>query len=182
MNLRHWRMVADRGAMEYAGLAARLAMRPSAGGAAPAGFRVEAAYNPFGDRVLHWPEPSRYVPRERIEFEWDLAVLDGQVERLNRFARLCGERGARVFHSYPPQPVLSPFPEELAPELDRLLRQRLIYPVISQPESYRFSDELFFDTHYHLRGAGPMLGARQLAQDLRPFLLPESEPGDQGGR
>jgi hypothetical protein len=43
-------------------------------------------------------------------------------------------------------------------------------PVISHPEDYRFPQNLFFDTVYHLNADGRQARTKQLIMDLRRAL------------
>lgn len=140
---------------------------------------VRAAFNQYGDVVAHYAQPSKPFPLESIVYQ--KPRVDAAIERINRFADLCQQRGARVYFAYSPiwddalaasQPAIQAVHERLIAELQ--------IPVLMEPGESALPRSEFFDTHLHLTGHGARIRTQQLIQHLRPHVSIAARPSHTG--
>jgi len=133
------------------------------------------SFNGFGDHVAHWGAPSPTA----FAFEHDQVVGFnplGQmavVERLNRFARRCRQKGVAVAYVRPPMSAVVRDRWRLYLEsADAQLQQRLELPILGELEDAVYPRHLFFDSPHHLTGEGVIEYTRHIMELLAPLLPP----------
>ncbi len=94
------------------------------------------------------------------------------VSRVNAFTRACEQRGIRVFFRFCPmnEQAFAPGEAERAEAFEASLRGRLGCPVIGSARRAMMEAGWFFDTNFHLNGAGARLNTIYLAEDLKQAM------------
>jgi hypothetical protein len=128
-----------------------------------------SGFESHGDFVGHWgrSNPNKLsLSKLHFEDEINLNSLLGVLE----FNEFLENKGARLLISYPSYEEKS-FKKDsvLIKKLDDKLRS-LGLIVISRPESFVYSRDLFFDTRYHLNQIGQRRRTNDLISDLRRYL------------
>ena len=156
-NAAQWKAMLDRGLIATLGEAARTAGDNLAAylkGETPATH--EPLINAYGDLTLHRDrQPMKHIPPPFKVEALRLAPIGPQVAALNAFIQRCADRDVRVIHTYPPipQPAYDGAPHALA-TFDRRLRKILDCPMPQHPGDMVFPRNQFYNTSYHLTGAG----------------------------
>lgn len=126
-------------------------------------------FNEYGDYIKH-------LGMENIPFQVHYnSITDNSITfnqtYLNRFFRFIDDfsmRGIKVVLSYPSYQEQSfRYISEMIKKLDAECRAKENLLVISNPESYCFPANYFFDTVYHLNREGRVVRTGQLIQDLQ---------------
>jgi len=129
------------------------------------------AFNRYGDFVSHLQLPLQTPAL------YDLAQRQGinpaAIQALTQFAAEVQAKGARMVLIYPT--VASSFwgyhnNAALISQLHQQLSQETKLTVLDQPSHYLLPATMFFDTVYHLSGAGRAARSSQLAAQLTTFL------------
>ncbi len=127
------------------------------------------AFNSNGDVVSHlgrkYPDDLRgRTPIEAKDYS-------ASIKKLNDFAQYAREHGAKVYFTYASYPK-SEFDKNLPSikEFEKQLIDDMEIDIITTPEEMAFSDELFFDTVYHLNEAGRKLRTEKLIEKMRQSL------------
>ena len=91
------------------------------------------------------------------------------VSRVNAFTHACKQRGIRVFFRFCPmnEKAFAAGEAERADAFETRLREQLDCPVIGSAERAIMDAGWFFDTNFHLNGAGARLNTIYLAEDLK---------------
>ena len=137
-----------------------------------------AAFNRYGDFVNHLPlEPAPQIGGlERIDAQ---AFNPETAAALQSFAIFAEQHGAQAVYSFPPLAESQYRFADNRAAIDRIVQALNDLPrlsVLDRPADHVYPDELFFDTVYHLRGAGRALRSRQVAAALLAFLTTEVDP------
>jgi len=120
-------------------------------------------FNEYGDYIRH------------LEFEPEPIQIMDPISSINQsylaaFFRIIAqfyEQGVTVLLSYPSYEAQSfDASRDFIHELDAVFRQNQDMTVISEPEEYRFDQDYFFDSAYHLNKTGREIRTRRLAADL----------------
>lgn len=121
------------------------------------------AFNEHGDVVVHWRQPGEPFPTHVVKGTVDLDA----VAFLNSFVDFLESKKARAFFLYPCFSSTSfGASQGFIQSLDRTLHDSLLFPILSTPDRYVFSDNLFFNTSYHLNKAGVDLRTGRVIEDL----------------
>ncbi len=131
----------------------------SAHGDIPAGLRTENRMPGGYDRNT----PLRFDPA------WPDEAF---VKRVNAFTHACEQRGIRVFFRFCPmnEKAFDAGEVERADAFEARLRERLDCPVIGSAKRAIMDAGWFFDTNFHLNGAGARLNTILLAEDLKTAM------------
>ena len=91
------------------------------------------------------------------------------VSRVNFFTRSCEQHGIRVFFRFCPmnEKAIAAGEAERADAFEAFLREQLDCPVIGSAKRAIMDAGWFFDTNFHLNGAGARLNTIYLAEDLK---------------
>ncbi len=94
------------------------------------------------------------------------------IDRVNAFTRTCPQRGIRVFFRFCPmnEMAFAAGEAERADAFEASLRERLSCPVIGAARRAMMEAGWFFDTNFHLNGAGARLNTIFLAEDLKTAM------------
>lgn len=119
--------------------------------------------NKYGDAVgyLNYEKPP-FPPAEKLEYRY----YEG-IERLNKFNAWAKGIGAKVYFTFPPLPV-SDYTINLA-VIDHYyadLKKDLKIQLLCAPAEMIFSDDLFYDSHYHLDKVGREIRTKRLIKML----------------
>lgn len=145
----------------------------------PTNVYKRSSFNRYGDVVAHRSLPPKNIEVPRIAAEVSPGSIRRTIDRLNRFADLCGQKGVRIFYSYPT--VSEPYFEsnrKTIEEVATALNRDLKFPQIDTPEEHHLPASDFFDTYYHLNANGIETRTNHLIESLReknngPALAPE---------
>lgn len=128
------------------------------------------AFNAHGDATYHFnlPVPGFGKGNYPLPDNFDMAPA----RLLNQFAQEARLKGAEVYFAYPgyAQSEYNKNRKSIQ-HLESLLNRELDFKFLGKPNDYIFSDELFFDTVYHLGQKGTQLRTLRLRDNL------ESERG-----
>ena len=139
------------------------------------GVYSSKSFNEYGDLTAHWNKEAK-GPNKRKIFTTDLERLELSIKRMNRYHKICKEKGARVFFAFPQIPK-----SHLEGQTDTLkayakkLEEELNFPVINNPLHEEIPDELYYDSSYHLIGEGVQMRTARLIQAIKKEL---SKPVD----
>jgi hypothetical protein len=130
------------------------------------------SFNEQGDVVAHHTMASSQLERKRYHLgPPDDPGFRLQVERLNRFHRVCVSKGARAFYSYPA--VTREAAEVQRASFDAIvaeLERSLEMPRLHDAGVMIFPASLFFDSTEHLGLEGKMRRSDILLERLRPLV------------
>ncbi len=122
-----------------------------------------------GDFIAHLDQPTRpIVPK--------MVMGPNQVnprffDVLNDIDRRVRQKGATAILTFPSVRQSTCDASTAAfSRLHTLLPASVTAPIVGTPESYCFSDNLFFDTEYHLNRQGRQLRTEQMIRDLAPYV------------
>jgi hypothetical protein len=125
-------------------------------------------FNAYGDLISHIDRlPEREIDAIKLGYT---TPAQRPIRILNEFFEYCRANHVEAVLTF------APYPRELAGKgtsADVWLEQMKALtpiPVISHPEDYRFPQNLFFDTVYHLNADGRQARTKQLIMDLRRAL------------
>ncbi len=161
-------------------------------GSAPAGEGVYArsAFTPLGD-IQPGLRPANRMPGgwdENLPLIFEPALpTEDFFQRVNAFASACEQRGAQMIFRFCPMNAAALAPEEEAniEAFEARLGEKLNCPVIGSARDALMEPGWFFDTNFHLNGAGATVHTAKLAKDIKLFLgdaspvtisLPEMPP------
>lgn len=134
------------------------------------------SFDAFGDNVAHrtMPQPEGWL--EGLAQSQGLAgsprpaVRNRTLRALNDFRSFCGNRGIRVAYLFPAIPKVV---YDKASEVSAIARElRVSVPgllFLNEPQEMAYSEELFFDTVYHLNSAGIAKRTQLLVARLRAW-------------
>ena len=131
-------------------------------------------YNLYGDFIMPRANNKVDIMLKYVRAEYTPAPFTSErLECLNREYQKFREAGVTVLFTYSPR-NRSSISEDSTPEnrkaLDRLLREKLTVPVISNIEDSLMSGVYFFVIDSHLSTEGVRLHTLQIIKDLKPFL------------
>ncbi len=137
-------------------------------------FMNMPTYNQYGDFIMLRANNKMDVMLKFVRPEYTPAPFtDARLDSLNAAYQRFLDRGIQVLFTYTPR-NRSSISEDSTPEnrkaLDRLLRERLCVPVISDMEDSLISGVYFFVIDSHLSSEGVRLHTLQIIDDLRPYL------------
>lgn len=137
-------------------------------------FMNMPTYNQYGDFIMLRANNKMDVMLKFVRPEYTPAPFtDARLDSLNAAYQRFLDRGIQVLFTYTPR-NRSSISEDSTPEnrraLDRLLRERLCVPVISDIEDSLMSGVYFFVIDSHLSSEGVRLHTLQIIDDLRPWL------------
>ncbi len=145
-------------------------------GIEPEGVYSRAAFTLAGD-VKADLRPGNVMPggvdvNTPLSFE-GLAPTEAFLDRVNTFARACAARGARVYFRFCPMNAQAFIPgeaEEAGEDFTRTLERALVCPVLGSAERARMDSVWFYDTNFHLNGAGARYNTLLLAEEIKQVL------------
>ncbi|MCD7754186.1 MAG: hypothetical protein LUH41_06560 [Clostridiales bacterium] len=136
------------------------------------------SYNQYGDYIC--PRPNQTEDKAfgiKLANYDPAAYSDETIQALNRVYRRFQEKGVTVYFSYAPR-SLRAITEESTPEnraaLDRLLRDELCVPVISDIEESMYTGYYFYATDNHLSDEGVAIRTGRIISDLRRQMSAET--------
>jgi len=115
--------------------------------------------------------PGGFDPDMPICFDPALPEPDFIAE-MNAYARVCQEKGARVFYRFCPMNAAAASGEEM----DRIaayteaLEAALDFPVLGSAEDSILDQGWFFDTNFHLNASGAIVNTIRMAEQLKAAL------------
>jgi hypothetical protein len=165
------RLASEQG-LTILGSAARRALGVRAD--APAPVADDASYsrhgfNRWGDYTAHYAREETLADAPRNGRAVVVRpIAPAMRARLERFAALCHARGARCFYTCPPHPreLLEPSQALIEANLDALA----VLPhfeVLDRSPDQTYALALFYDTGYHLTGAGARQRTEKIIRALR---------------
>lgn len=126
------------------------------------------SFNEFGDVIAH----RNALPVRRRSLFTDAALWSGEtdarwLERLRRFVAGCEARGARVVIFFPPIPR-SMFARDRERFQEYVFSQKALFGerVLGRLEDIPFPEEMFYDSAYHLTGAGSAMRTSMIIRRL----------------
>ena len=121
------------------------------------------AFNEYGDVVRHWDQAKVQFPPHGVKGDID----HDAVAFLNSFVGFLESKKARACFLYPSFDATSyDQSRHFIESLDQTLRDALRFPILSKPDRYAFSSDLFFNTSYHLTKAGVDIRTERVIDDL----------------
>ena len=137
-------------------------------------FMNMPTYNQYGDFIMLRANNKMDVMLKFVRPEYTPAPFtDARLDSLNAVYQRFLDKGVQVLFTYTPR-NRSSISEDSTPEnrkaLDRLLREKLCVPVISDIEDSLMSGVYFFVIDSHLSSEGVRLHTLQIIDDLRPWL------------
>lgn len=126
------------------------------------------AFNRAGDVVAHRLLPPKSIEIPSIAGEMSEASIKRTINRLNAFATICRQRGARIFYAFPT--VSEPYFERNRATIYGIasaLNRGLEFPVVNAPDEEHQPPGNFFDTYYHLNAVGIEKRSDNLIERLR---------------
>jgi len=127
------------------------------------GVHERDSYNEFGDAYIHWTKPAETIePYHRIEKFYNQGVVDLLID----FEGLVNARGGKMVVTYPAiqEDTYQNMREQIQHVQVELEKSGLT--IMGTPETYIVSDDLLFDTPYHLTYEGVQRRTNQLVEDL----------------
>ncbi len=118
------------------------------------GVYMRKNFNTNGDMVGHLDlAPCKNI---RIDSLGDnIDPYPGAIKFLNNFSDRLNLKRIKCYFLYPPFKENSfIFDQQFIHNLHRILKDKLSFPVLCSPEEFKFTDDLFFDTPYHLTRKG----------------------------
>ncbi len=132
-----------------------------------------ATYNAYGDFILSRPNGQRdQMLHTRADYTpgpFQPELLDAMNNQYRKFL----ERGVTVLFTYTPRNQSSLTEGSLPAEreaLDRLLREELCVPIISEMEASLYSGVYFYLIDSHLSTEGAKIFTQRIITDLAPWL------------
>lgn len=167
----HLRKLADHGLVSQLGLALREAIKR----ARRLGRNEKKdmpKVNEFGDLLEHRDQPMQARARQHrpMKRRFDWSVVDGAINRLNRFAEHCRSRGAEVIYTFPPIPKVQ-FGNlaKVIQMIEVQLKADLELPLVNRPSQMVFPISYFYDSANHLRGEGVFERSRRVADSINRY-------------
>ena len=126
-------------------------------------------FNRYGDFVGHLGLAPQKFAKGGLSGIGDHSEI---IHALNEFASFAKVRGAKVCFIYPPIAAGSFYAQKSAYEdFQNQMTNKLNTPILSEPEDFVFTDNLFFDTHYHLNREGRQMRTEKLVRHLLRYLM-----------
>lgn len=124
------------------------------------------SFNQYGDSEAHLNKPSHFSG-QAVGYEMNGEINKDVIPELNNFNDYVEKRGARAFFIYPALMDVQYIKNKKKIEMisDALTRELKI-PILSTPLDFVFPQTFFYDTVYHLTGAGRMLRTQKVIQKL----------------
>ncbi len=125
------------------------------------------SFNAHGDMVGHHGLESLPLEDSITRFPWSEDHLRESVQRLNRCAAICRQRGAEVIFSY--APLINDYWSNSQGQIVRLhkiLEQSLEIPLVNRPQDTVFPRSEFFDSVNHLCESAQQARSQILLQGL----------------
>lgn len=139
------------------------------------GNRVdEPTYNQYGDYTLDRPNSERDEMHRPIPADYTTeTVTKERIEALDRKMELFTQKGTDVLFTYAPR-NRSSLTEESTPEnihkMEKLLKDTLVIPVISDIDDYFYSGIYFYEIDNHLSSEGAGMRTDQVIQDMKKWM------------
>ena len=139
------------------------------------GVYARAAFTEKGD-IKSELRPANRMPGgwdENMPLRFDPSLIkDGFAERVNAFCRACESRGVKVYFRFCPMnaAALREGEEKNIGAFTARLRSLLRCPILGTAEEALMDPGWFFDTNFHLNGAGAAFNTARLAEDLKRAL------------
>ena len=131
------------------------------------------SFNAYGDIELDEDQknilPNGYDVNQPVNFTED-TVQPEFLEYMNAWAKRLEKKGASVWYRYCPVNKLAVEDTDAVATYDAVLRKKLDFPVIGNPENSLMDAEWFFDTNFHLNSAGKEANTVQLIRDIKAML------------
>jgi len=131
------------------------------------GIYDRAAFNKYGDAVAHWGLPNeKFSPYDKSKDEINHDII----QFLNQYNDEVADKGARLYFIYPCFQAESFENKSHSIKLLENELNQLNFPILSTPERYKFPDDYFFNTPYHLNKNGVDVRTRMIIEDLSPII------------
>ena len=156
----------------------RLVRKPSAAADSrdnPSVYRRNS-FNSHGDMVGHHGLESLPLEESTASLPWSEDGLRESVQRLNRCAAICRQRGAEVIFSY--APLINDYWSNSQGQIVRLhtiLEQSLEMPLVNRPQDTVFPRSEFFDSVNHLSESAQQARSQILLRGLSRELANRSD-------
>jgi len=137
---------------------------------APGLFYHRYGFNEYGDMVGHLNEKRIGFNPENIDYPPD-EISEETVKLMEDFHDFSKKRGVMLLMSYPNITEMEfKNAKEKIEIFSRKLEKKIDIRIINTQESQVYSDELFFDTPYHLHKTGRDLRSRRLINDIKKAI------------
>ena len=115
-----------------------------------------------------------YDPTKKISFSKDILQEDF-VSYVNDFASYARSRGASLYYHFGPMNPKAVEDKEDIDDYYDYLKEKLDFDLSGNPYDALLNEGYFYDTNYHLNGAGKRMFTKQLAKDIK-LLLEDRSP------
>ncbi len=124
-----------------------------------------SSFNSYGDVIAHRSIDAERISGMSSHVYYRRGRLDKVIDRLNRLHAEVAGRGASVYFFYPPVPVQ--FHEKQKTQIEMIdlsLRDRMTIPILNSPSEMAYSEEMFYDSIYHLNWEGTVQRTKQIIE------------------
>lgn len=137
-------------------------------------IEVRSGFNKYGDLTGHLGMQWPYQVEEGVDFRTH-RTNEEVFKLMKAFRQEMEAKGVNVYLL--PAPTPQSYYDRYRTQIQNLYVQvsdRTGLSGVTSPDRYVFSDDLFFDSVYHLNGAGRKIRTRRVIRDLKQHL---TEPG-----
>ena len=129
----------------------------------PDNVYLKTAFNSYGDVYKHWA-----LPREKVNTDVRLSENFNEeiLNEILKFESELTQKGAQLFFAFPSyqQSSFQVNRNEIALVESKIKQSKI--KVLGSADRYCLNDTLFFNTTYHLSGAGVKIRTKQLIEDF----------------
>lgn len=142
------------------------------GGAVGNAIYSRQGFNSQGDMIAHLDQPGEPDPSQHLKISGpSLVLIDPVTRRLNSFYQTANEINAKVYFMFPDFLDEDYYDrEQNFIDLYNILKSKLDMPILGMPEDFLYSEEMFFDTFYHMNRTGRDLRTARIIQLLSPVF------------
>lgn len=139
----------------------------------PQGVYSRASFNAYGDVASPLCAQNimagGFDSATPIRFETDM-VTEGFLERVNRYAKVLKDRGATVWYGFCPMNRLAMEEDADVDGFYQDLQEKLVFPLLGDPNNSILDPEWFYDTNFHLNTSGKTVYTRILIRSIKAML------------
>ena len=138
-----------------------------------------ASFNEFGDHAAHYDLVPDRQPHDDINGIIE-GVFDEVAVELRGFHQHCLANNASVFYIHPPvRATNAKNHSELLDRMETLLVNNIDFPMLSTWREAMLDDSMFYDSKYHLNGAGAQLRSETICRQIRSYDRVAKQNGQQ---
>lgn len=150
------------------------------GAPVPDGIYAKASFNAYSDIDSPLREANimagGFDPNQCIFFSASV-LSDDLVQRFDRFAAEAAAVGASVYYHFAPMNRAAVAQGSDIDGYYDLLRSKLSFPILGDPNRSILESGWFYDTNFHLNASGAIVFTKVLIEDLK-ILLSDTSPTD----